>query len=54
MKEYKFNFKRFTKLFGKRCPCLIPNKDNPEKDRCPCEEFRHTGNCRCKLFNLIE
>jgi ferredoxin-thioredoxin reductase catalytic subunit len=54
MVEYKFDLDRFRKLFGKRCPCLIPNESNPIEEQCPCVEFRNTGKCRCKLFGELK
>lgn len=42
--------KRKKEKFGEAyCPCALP-RDHGECTICPCEKYRTTGNCHCKLY----
>lgn len=46
-KEFLKDFKRKLKNNGGYCPCRI---DKTPDTKCPCLEYRTTGECVCGLF----
>lgn len=48
--EFVRNLKKRIKDNNKYCPCRI---EKTQDTKCPCREFRETGDCICGLYIKI-
>lgn len=46
-KEFVKNQKKRIKSNSGYCPCRI---EKTSENKCPCEDFRNTGECLCGLY----